>query len=73
MSICTLEDEVWLVSGRGHLRQSALVHDLVSQGRTALSPLSAGGGFVFPVVPETHGILPPSPSSGQRTVQQGKG
>lgn len=42
-----LEEEVWLVSGLGHLRQSALVHDQVSQGRTALSTLSAVGGFLW--------------------------
>lgn len=56
-TICTLEEEVWLVSGHGHLRQSALVHDLVAQGRAALSPLSALSGFVFPPVPLKGAVM----------------
>lgn len=88
-TICTLEEEVWLLSGCGHLRQSAIVHGLVSQGRTALSPLSAVGGFAFPIVPLKEAVMGisirtrltcpaytwniTSPSPGQRTVQQGKG
>lgn len=56
-TICTLEEEVWLLSGCGHVRQSALVHGLVSQGRTALSPLSAVGGFAFPIVPLKEAVM----------------
>lgn len=56
-TICTLEEEVWLVSERGHLRPSVLVHDLVSQGRTAFSPVSAVGGFVFPTVPLKGAVM----------------
>lgn len=40
--VCTLEEEVWLVSKHQHLRQNVLVHDLMLQGRTVLSPMSGG-------------------------------